>query len=106
VGVVREPQLHRHAVEAAEGLLPVGQPWQRLIRYVNLERGLVAGFAASSLGLFLLGVALWQWREAGFGRLDYARTMRVVIPGVTLAALGFQTVLSSFFLSILRLAKR
>jgi len=36
-----------------------------------------------------------------FGELNYAETMRVVIPGVTLTALGFQTVLMSFFLSLL-----
>jgi hypothetical protein len=32
--------------------------------------------------------------------------MRWVIPGVTLTALGFQTVLSSFFFSILGLRRR
>jgi hypothetical protein len=29
--------------------------------------------------------------------------MRYVVPGATLAALGFQTVLSSFFVSLLRM---
>jgi len=46
-------------------------------------------------------VAVLQWKAAHFGRLDYAVTMRWVIPGATLTALGFQTVLSSFFVSIL-----
>jgi hypothetical protein len=32
--------------------------------------------------------------------------MRWVIPGVTLAALGFQTILSAFFVSILGLRRR
>jgi hypothetical protein len=32
--------------------------------------------------------------------------MRWVIPGVTLAALGCQTIFSSFFLSILRMARK
>ena len=40
-------------------------------------------------------------QAAGFGRLDYAHTMRWVIPGVTLTALGFQTVLASFFVAVL-----
>jgi hypothetical protein len=53
-----------------------------------------------------LVVAVNEWRTAGFGALDYARTMRCVIPGVTLAALGFQTVFSSFFISILRMARK
>jgi hypothetical protein len=41
---------------------------------------------------------------AGFGPLDYADTMRWVIPGASLTALGFQTILGSFF--ILRLRRR
>jgi hypothetical protein len=40
---------------------------------------------------------------ADFGDLDYAVTMRLVIPGVTLAVLGVQTVLTSFFLAIFRM---
>ena len=32
--------------------------------------------------------------------------MRWVIPGVTLAALGFQTILSGFFVSILGMGRR
>ena len=41
------------------------------------------------------------WWDAKFGDLDYAKTMRVVVPGSTLTAIGFQTILSSFFLSVL-----
>jgi hypothetical protein len=32
--------------------------------------------------------------------------MRLVVPGATLTALGFQTVLSSFFMSVLGLRRR
>ena len=42
----------------------------------------------------------------GFGNLDYPTTMRWVIPGATLTALGFQTLLSSFFVSILGMRRR
>ena len=45
-------------------------------------------------------------REHDFGRLEYRETMRWVIPGATLTALGFQTVLASFFVSILGLKRR
>ena len=47
-----------------------------------------------------------EWMQADFGPLDYATTMRLVVPGVTLTALGFQTVLSSFFMSILGMNRR
>ena len=58
------------------------------------------------LGLGLLLVAVNQWRLTNFGRLDYARTMRLVVPGVTLIALAFQTIFSSFFVSILGMARK
>jgi hypothetical protein len=32
--------------------------------------------------------------------------MRLVVPGVTLTAVGFQTVLSAFFISVLALDRR
>ena len=47
----------------------------------------------------------WQWWREGFGSLDYPSTMRWVVPGVTFAVLGFQTILSSFFISILGLRR-
>jgi len=41
-----------------------------------------------------------------FGRLNYAETMRVVVPGVTLAVLGYQTILACFLLSLLGMRRR
>ena len=89
-----------------EGLLPADARMTRLYRLVNLERGLVAGVLAAIVGLALLLAAVNQWRQAGFGDLDYSQTMRWVIPGVTLTAIGVQTIFSSFFLSILGLRRR
>jgi glycosyltransferase involved in cell wall biosynthesis len=89
-----------------ERLLPEDRRLTRFFRYVSLEKGLLAGAAAFGGGLGLLLAAVNQWRLREFGHLDYAYTMRWVIPGVTLTALGFQTVLSSFFISILRMRRR
>ena len=89
-----------------EGLLPTDQRLMRLFRIVDLEKGLLAGAVSMILGLVLLASVMHQWRVQDFGALDYPRTMRWVIPGVTLTALGFQTILSSFFISILGLARR
>jgi hypothetical protein len=58
------------------------------------------------LGLGLLLVAVNQWRLVNFGNLNYAVTLRWVIPGVMLTGLGFETILSSFFLSILGMRRR
>lgn len=90
----------------SQGLLPTDRRMERLFARVNLERGLAAGAAAALAGLFLLGLAVNDWREVGFGPLVYTHTMRRVIPGMTLFMIGFQTVLSSFFLSILGLKRR
>jgi len=83
------------------GLLPEDPRVSRFFEVVNLERGLLVGFGSLVLGIGLIGVAARQWQLEGFGPLDYAQTMRWVIPGVALAAVGFQTILSGWFVSIL-----
>lgn len=89
-----------------EGFLPKDPRVDRFFKMIYLERGLAIGALVFLNGLILLGGAVWQWKSAHFGRLDYAVTMRWVIPGATLTALGFQTVLSSFFVSILGMKHR
>jgi glycosyltransferase involved in cell wall biosynthesis len=89
-----------------EGLRPPDPRFTRVLERASLEAGLLLGGLGMAIGLVLLGGAVNQWRLVAFGHLDYARTMRWVIPGVTLTALGFQTILSSFFTSILGLSRR
>jgi Glycosyltransferases involved in cell wall biogenesis len=90
----------------SEGLLPEDPRMNRFFAFVNLERGVIISSIALCIGLFLLATAVDHWRMTGFGSLDYSRTMRYVIPGTTLTALGFQTILSSFFVSILGMHRR
>jgi glycosyltransferase involved in cell wall biosynthesis len=89
-----------------EGLIPEDPYLVRFFRVANLERGLIIAAGALLMGLALLVAAVYQWRLVNFKYLDYAKTMRLVVPGVTLTALGFQTVLSSFFVSILGMRRR
>ena len=89
-----------------ERLHPENPGMMKLFGIVTLERGVVAGAIAGLLGIVLLLTAVGRWVDAGFGPLEYATTMRWVVPGVTLTALGFQTVLSSFFMSILGMNRR
>jgi hypothetical protein len=84
-----------------EGLLPGDRRMSMLFKYVNLERGLVVGLVTMLVGFVLLSRAVWWWWLADFGRLDYGRTMRTVVPGATAAAIGVQTLFGSFFASIL-----
>ena len=90
----------------SEGLMPEDPRLERLFHLFDLERGLLTGAAFLVCGLVLLIVSINQWRLVGFGHLDYAHTMRLVIPGAALTAIGFQTILSIFLLSILRMRRR
>lgn len=89
-----------------EGLLPEDPRVTKFFQIFNLEKALLIGTGALTAGGLLLIGSINQWRIHDFGRLDYAQTMRWVIPGVTLTFLGFQTVLNSFFASILRMRRR
>lgn len=94
------------AFAIGEGLLPPDPRLRRFLDLAQLEKGLLVGLVAGLGGLVLLLVALNEWRLAGFGDLDYAHTMRIVIPGATLVALGVQAVLSSFLVSLLAMQRR
>ena len=87
----------------ARGLLPESQQFSSLIKFYSLERGLVAGLLVFLVGLSFLSAAVWKWKAAGFGHLDYGESLRLVIPAVTCLTLSVQAVFSSFFLSILEL---
>jgi glycosyltransferase involved in cell wall biosynthesis len=90
----------------SERMLPEDPRLTRLARVFNLEAGLLVGVVGMLAGFALLAGAISQWWSVNFGPLDYSHTMRWVIPGVTLTTLGFQTVLSSFFLSVLGMKRR
>jgi glycosyltransferase involved in cell wall biosynthesis len=93
------------ALGAREGILPEDKRIRRLLDSAYLEIGLVVGALAFLIGIALLLGAVNQWRVAHFGALQYAHTMRWVVPGAALTALGFQTTLSAFLLSILGLRR-
>jgi glycosyltransferase involved in cell wall biosynthesis len=89
-----------------EGLLPPDPRLETAFKYITLETGLAGGAIALLAGFALLSAAVLIWKANNWGRLDYAEVMRVVIPGATLTALGFQTVLCSFFMSILGMKRQ
>jgi hypothetical protein len=90
----------------SEGLLPLDERMQRLFARIDLERGLIVGGLTMAVGLVLLGSVVAQWTARSFGALDYSSALRWAIPGFTLTSIGLQTVLGSFFLSILGLNRR
>jgi hypothetical protein len=88
---------------AVEGFLPAGASLHRFLKHASLERGLALGLIGTAIGIALIGVVVQQWWASGLGDLNYATSMRWVIPGITLTALGFQTVLASFMISLIAL---
>jgi glycosyltransferase involved in cell wall biosynthesis len=89
-----------------EGLLPGDDRIEKFLKILTLERGIIISFFAILGGVVLLALAVNRWRLASFGALDYAETMRLVVPGATLAVIGVQTFFSSFVLSLLSLGRR
>jgi glycosyltransferase involved in cell wall biosynthesis len=94
------------ALAIKQGLLPSDVRLKRILNNFNLEIGLIIATAVLIVGLILLVAAINQWRLADFGPLNYAHEMRLVVPGATLVALGFQTILSAFLVSFLDLEHR
>ncbi len=90
----------------SEGLLPEDPRLTKLFRYVTLEVGLVVGALLIVAGTGAWAVGLAYWRSKHFGPLDLEKTLRIAIPGLVCFTLGFQTILSSFFLSVLGMSRR
>ncbi len=91
---------------AKQGLRPLTARSDAFFRIFTLERGALLGFSSVILGLGLVTWAAATWFQAGLGRLDYASTMRLVVPGVTFAVLGMGIVFRSFLCSMLGLDGR
>lgn len=72
----------------------------------RLEVNLIAAAVLSLLGLVLIAVAVRMWVEADFGNLNYAVSMRWLIPGSMLVTVGLQLGLSNFLLSVIELPTR
>lgn len=81
--------------------LPMDESTEKLLNYMNLERGIVIGSAMIVLGFASSVGAFVYWSQNLFGEIDPRFSMRLVIPGAVLFTLGFQTLFASFFLSIL-----
>jgi glycosyltransferase involved in cell wall biosynthesis len=89
-----------------EGFLPPDPQINQLLKIANLENGVITGLLCIAGGFAISLAALIYWEKQAFGPLNPSISMRLVIPGVVLFAAGFQILLASFFLSILRLKRK
>ena len=69
---------------------------------LSLEFGLLAGALVSLIGIVIDGIIVGTWINRGFGELSEER---LLIFGSVLIILGLQAIFSSFFLSILGMAR-
>lgn len=90
----------------SEGLLPDDQRVKDVFQRISLETGLRCGVTLVVAGIAGSVYALSNWGAHSFGPLNASETLRIVIPAFTALTLGFQTIFSSFFLSVLKLKRR
>jgi hypothetical protein len=91
----------QHAI--AVGVLPLGDNFSAFRRLFKLEYALLFAGALVLLGVAGILVAVADWSARSFGVLDYSRMMRLVVPAVTLLAVGVQIAMAAFLSSILDL---
>ena len=89
-----------------EKLLPPDPKLESVFKYINLEKGLIAGVLMLLTGLGLSLLAVFKWSDASFGPLEPSQILRILIPSTTLLMIGFQTICASFFFSILGLKRK
>jgi glycosyltransferase involved in cell wall biosynthesis len=90
----------------SSGLIPGDRRVERALQVITLEAGLVIGAILVAFGLAGSLYAVGVWGETRFSALDPSMTMRIIVPSVIALTLGAQTILSSFFLSVLGLRQR
>lgn len=91
--------LHREIGPPSAGL-------NRLSGAFNLERGLIAGLAMCAAGLVPMLWVLWHWYQSGLGELDVRVTLRPMIIGATVIAVGVQTVLAALVFGMLQVRRQ
>jgi hypothetical protein len=89
-----------------EGLIHEDLTVRRLCRWFTLEFGLAVGASLIVLGIIGTAIAVSAWNRTGFGPLTPERTLRIVVPATTSLTMGAQTILFSFFFSVLGLNRR
>jgi hypothetical protein len=89
-----------------EGLLPEDPRLTRAFRVFNLEKGLLAGGALLTAGVCIAVYSFYLWNRAGFGPMNPVVLVRLVAAVIVSVTVGVEIILSSFFLSILGIARK
>jgi len=87
-------------------LLPHDSRFISLIDKISMEKMLIIGVLMMLSGIFGIGYSIFFWGTVDFGALVSSYMMRILVPSVTLVAVGFQIIIASFFKGILSLQIR
>jgi hypothetical protein len=90
---------------AKTGLLPGNKSLEWIDRSLSLEMGLGIAAIMFLLGIVIAVVSFYLWSQTGFGELNSARYVRLVVCSTTLLILGAQLGLTFFFLGVLNLKR-
>lgn len=90
----------------SEGILPARKHPRPGAALLRLETSLLLGVGLFVAGVLLISVIFLRWSSEDFGALDYARTMRLVVPGVTACVLAVQLFFVAFLGSVLELRRK
>src|SRR5205814_10054668 len=85
------------------GLHPFHTKFWFLERRTTLERCLVAGAVLMLVAVVFGVIAARKWELTGFGALQPATTIRLVICSVVFLLLGGQTILAGFYFGLINL---
>ncbi len=89
-----------------EGLLPEDPRLTRAFRILTLEKGLLLGAMLLLTGIATAGYSAYTWSRSGFGPMNPFVLVRLVAAAIVSITLGVEIIFSSFFLSILGLARK
>jgi glycosyltransferase involved in cell wall biosynthesis len=84
-------------------LLPKSDRYDTIFKYISLEKGIIIGFLFTIIGIILSIYGFSIWSKENFGQLNVTKTLRIIIPAVSIIVIGIQIFLFSFFFSILGL---
>ncbi|MCK5719965.1 MAG: hypothetical protein KAH84_08495, partial [Thiomargarita sp.] len=84
-------------------LLPYDSHFISLIDKISMEKMLIFGVLLMLGGILGIIYTLFFWGTVDFGALTPSYIMRILVPSITLVAVGFQIIIASFFKGILSL---
>lgn len=87
-------------------LLPSDSRFSSIIVQISMEKMLIIGLLFIVIGTLGIAYSLFFWGSLDFGALTSNYVMRILVPSVTLIAIGFQIILAGFFQGILNLKIR